>query len=55
MKTVHQPIIKLDAKALVTGKPVYTEDLAPSDCLVVKLLRSPHAYAKILEIKKDST
>ncbi|MBS5314983.1 MAG: molybdopterin-dependent oxidoreductase [Clostridiales bacterium] len=53
MKTVHQPIIKLDAKALVTGKPVYTEDLAPSDCLVVKLLRSPHAYAKILEIKKD--
>ena len=39
--------------ALVTGKPVYTDDIAPKDCLVVKVLRSPHAHAEILEIKKD--
>lgn len=53
MNTVNKPIIKLDAKALVTGQPVYTEDITPSECLVVKVLRSPHAYAKILNIKKD--
>ena len=39
--------------ALVTGKPVYTDDIAPKDCLVVKVLRSPHAHAEILEIEKD--
>ena len=53
MKYVNQPIRKKDAMALVTGKPVYTDDIAPKDCLVVKVLRSPHAHAEILEIKKD--
>ncbi len=37
--------------ALVTGKPVYTNDLAPKDCLIVKVLRSPHANAWVEEIK----
>ena len=40
--------------SLVTGKPVYTDDLAPSDCLIVKLLRSPHANAWVEEIKTDA-
>ncbi|MGN0298646.1 MAG: xanthine dehydrogenase family protein molybdopterin-binding subunit [Lachnospiraceae bacterium] len=50
MKVVGQPIPKKDSMALVTGKPVYTEDIAPKDCLVVKLLRSPHAHALIESI-----
>lgn len=45
MKYVNQPVRKTDAMALVTGKPVYTDDLAPKDCLIVKILRSPHANA----------
>ena len=53
MKAVGVPFVKKDAKALVTGKPVYTNDLAPKDCLIVKLLRSPHANAMIQEIKTD--
>ncbi|MCG8484916.1 MAG: molybdopterin-dependent oxidoreductase [Clostridia bacterium] len=53
MKTVNKGIRKLDAMALVTGKPVYTDDIAPKNCLVVKVLRSPHAYAQILNINKD--
>lgn len=53
MKIVNKGIAKVDAMSLVTGKPVYTEDLAPKECLVVKVLRSPHAHAKILEINKD--
>jgi len=50
MKVVNKPIRKKDAMALVTGKPVYTDDIAPKDCLVVKLLRSPHAHAWIEDI-----
>ena len=50
MKYVNKGIRKKDAMALVTGKPVYTEDIAPSNCLVVKLLRSPHAHALIEDI-----
>lgn len=51
MKYVNQPIRKSDAMALVTGKPVYTDDLAPKDCLIVKILRSPYANAWIEDIK----
>ena len=47
MNSVGKGVIKKDAMALVTGQPVYCDDLAPKDCLIVKLLRSPHAYAKI--------
>ena len=51
MKYVNQPIRKSDAMALVTGKPVYTDDLAPRDCLIVKILRSPYANAWIEDIR----
>ena len=54
MKYVNQPMQKKDAKALVTGQPVYTDDLAPKDCLIVKVLRSPHAHALIQEIKTEA-
>lgn len=53
MAYVNSVVKKKDYKALVTGKPVFVDDLAPKDCLIVKLLRSPHAHAKILSIKKD--
>lgn len=54
MKYVNQAVPKVDSKALITGKPVYTDDLAPKDCLVVKVLRSPYAHALIQEIKTDT-
>ena len=50
MKTVNQPIRKKDAMQLVTGQPVYMDDVIPQDCLIVKLLRSPHANAIVQEI-----
>ena len=46
-KFVNAPVMKKDAMALVTGKPVYMDDVAPKDCLVVKVLRSPHAHAPV--------
>ena len=54
MKAVNQPIRKKDAMALVTGKPVFMDDLVPKDCLIVKLLRSPHANAIVKEIDKTA-
>ena len=50
---VNKPVRKKDAMALVTGKPVYVDDIAPAGCLVVKVLRSPHANAIIESINKD--
>ena len=50
MKTVNQPVRKKDAMQLVTGQPVYMDDVIPQDCLIVKLLRSPHANAIVQEI-----
>lgn len=54
MKTVNQPIRKKDAMQLVTGQPVYVNDIAPANCLVVKLLRSPHANAIVQTIRTDA-
>lgn len=50
MKYVNKGIRKKDAMSLLTGKPVYTDDIAPSNCLIVKVLRSPHAHALIEDI-----
>ena len=52
MKYVNKPVQKKDAMQLVTGKPVYTDDIAPKDCLIVKLLRSPHANALVTSVNK---
>ena len=50
LRVVNHPVAKVDSEALVTGKAVYTNDLAPADCLIVKIVRSPHAHALIKEI-----
>ncbi len=50
MKIISQPIIKRDAMQVLTGKPVYMDDMVPDDCLIIKLLRSPHAHAIVEEI-----
>ena len=53
MREVNKAVRKKDAMELLLGKPVYTDDIAPKDCLVVKLLRSPHANAIVKEINTD--
>ena len=44
---VNKAVRKKDAMNLLLGKPVYVDDITPQDCLVVKVLRSPHAHALI--------
>ena len=53
LKTVSKPLRKKDAEQLLTGQPVYTDDLAPKDCLIVKILHSPHANAIVQEISTE--
>ena len=50
MSTINKPFRKKDAMQLVTGQPVYMDDVIPQDCLIVKLLRSPHANAIVKTI-----
>ncbi|ABO51280.1 xanthine dehydrogenase, molybdenum binding subunit apoprotein [Desulforamulus reducens MI-1] len=50
MRVVGKGIAKIDGLSIATGKPAYTEDLAAANALVIKILRSPHAFAKIKTI-----
>ena len=50
MRYISKPVRKVDGMSLVKGKPLYTDDLAPRECLVVLALRSPHPYARIRDI-----
>ena len=49
-QTVGKPEKKLDAIKLVQGKPAFTADLDMRGMLYAKVLRSPHAHARIKNI-----
>ena len=50
MSEVGRSLPKIDGVGLAMGRPAYADDLAPRDALIVKALRSPHAYARIVSI-----
>ena len=47
---IGQSIPKQNGPDIVTGKPIYTADWAPSGLLHLKVVRSPHAHARIRRI-----
>ncbi|GAB1470065.1 molybdopterin-dependent oxidoreductase [Chloroflexota bacterium] len=49
-KTVGKPEKKVDAIKLVQGKPAFTADMDIRGMLYAKVLRSPHAHARIKNI-----
>ncbi|WP_255374530.1 hypothetical protein [Tissierella sp. P1] len=51
---IGKGISKVDGMGLVTGKPVYTDDLASKSCLIIKILRSPYAFARIKSINIEN-
>ena len=53
MKEVNKSIHKKEGIGLSIGKPAYTDDLAPQNALIVKVLRSPHAFARIISINTE--
>jgi len=50
MKVVNQKIPSIDGKGIMMGRPAFTDDLAAPDSLVIKILRSPFAFARIKHI-----
>ncbi len=50
MSVVGKPEIKVDAIKLVKGNPAFTDDFETRNLLVAKVLRSPHAHARIVDI-----
>jgi CO/xanthine dehydrogenase Mo-binding subunit len=50
MKTVNNKVSSIDGKGIMMGRPAFTDDLAEANTLIVKLLRSPHPYARIVNI-----
>jgi CO/xanthine dehydrogenase Mo-binding subunit len=48
--TVGKSLQKVDGLPLVTGKPMFVNDIDLPGTLHVKILRSPHAHARILSI-----
>ena len=49
-KIVGKNTQRLDAVAKVTGRAMYTDDFFERDMLVGKVLRSPHAHARVTRI-----
>ncbi|KMT22164.1 xanthine dehydrogenase family protein molybdopterin-binding subunit [Clostridium cylindrosporum] len=50
MYAIKKSIPKVDAMGNILGGHVYADDVAPKDALIIKILRSPHAFAKIINI-----
>ena len=36
MKQINKAVVKKDAYALLSGKPLFTDDLAMKDCLIIR-------------------
>jgi CO/xanthine dehydrogenase Mo-binding subunit len=53
MKVVNHGLPSIDGRGLMMGKKAYTDDLAEADSLIVKVVRSPHPYAKITKIDTE--
>ncbi|MDO4594581.1 MAG: molybdopterin-dependent oxidoreductase [Tissierellia bacterium] len=53
MKNLNKNYKKIDSEAIITGKPIYTDDLASSDSLIIKLKRSDFASGLITKIDKE--
>ncbi|MBC8423852.1 molybdopterin-dependent oxidoreductase [bacterium] len=51
MSEIGRNLPKIDGVGLVMGRPAFTDDLAPRDALIVKALRSPHAFARIASLE----
>jgi len=49
-RNIGQSVEKTDALALATGNSLFTEDYNLKDALHVRILRSPHAHARIKNI-----
>lgn len=50
MASVGQAVARLDSLKLVTGRPCFVDDIQPPGMIYAKILHSPHAHARLLDI-----
>ena len=43
----------IDGLGIMKGRKAFTDDFAEKDTLIVKVLRSPHPYARIISIDDE--
>ena len=53
MKIVKHEVPSIDGKGIMMGHRAFTDDFAEANSLIVKVLRSPHAFAKIKKINVE--
>jgi Aerobic-type carbon monoxide dehydrogenase, large subunit CoxL/CutL homologs len=53
MKEVNISVPKFDGEGLTVGRPAFTEDLVPNNSMTIKILRSPHPFARIKAINTE--
>ncbi len=54
LESVGRNVPKQDGPQIVSGQPAYTGDFAPAGLLHLRLLRSPHAHARIQQIHAEA-
>ncbi|MCR4314855.1 MAG: xanthine dehydrogenase family protein molybdopterin-binding subunit [Planctomycetes bacterium] len=47
---IGKPLPLIDSRGKVTGEGIYTDDIKLPNMLVARILRSPHAHAKIVKL-----
>ncbi|MFA6648384.1 MAG: molybdopterin cofactor-binding domain-containing protein [Candidatus Izemoplasmatales bacterium] len=50
MRVVNNITKSIDGLGIMKGRKAFTDDFAEKDTLIIKVLRSPHAYARIVNI-----
>lgn len=50
MKVVNNKVKSIDGLGVMKGRKAFTDDFAEKDTLIVKVLRSPHPYARIVSV-----
>ena len=53
LRVVSKRLRKIDGEAIVKGEARYTTDMLPPGALYAKVLRSPHAHARLTSIKTE--
>lgn len=49
---IGKPVVRIDALEKATGTAFYADDIPIDGCCFLKVLRSPHAHARLLKIDK---
>ncbi|MFA7075268.1 MAG: molybdopterin cofactor-binding domain-containing protein, partial [Candidatus Izemoplasmatales bacterium] len=53
MKVVNNLVKSIDGLGIMKGRKAFTDDFSEKDTLIIKVLRSPYAYARIISVDDE--